>query len=491
MKKYLYIFLYLLLTSFPIYAASIVVQEQTVNSAGGSGYEKATILYDSVFKYPVRQVEETYTIDLLGTKTNLVKRVEFVGDHIIVKLKDGVSFSQLEKLNRKYGAFTRRKLLAANTFLVGFNEVQIDSVKSFGAVYNAATNIIEYAEPDYTVRLQDTTPNDYYFANGQAWEKIKTSCPAAWDILTGSGGVVVAIIDTGVDYTHPDLISNIWVNPGETGIDSNGVDMATNGIDDDANGFVDDVHGWDFYNNDNDPMDDYPHGTHCAGHVAAVGNNGIGTVGIGWSIKLMALKFISGSGAGTSSDAINCFKYVSWMRTNGINIRATSNSWTDDYSSGLKNAVKDNADNGVLCVAAGGNSVGNIDVNPVYPACFDLDSIICVSGTDSNDALYRPDVAVGITNVDLAAPAKDLVCTSLNGSYVLAKGTSYATPMVAGAAALLWEKEPRLTYKQVFKAIMDGVDPVASMQGNSVSGGRLNVYSALKHIPYGAVISVK
>jgi subtilisin family serine protease len=492
MKRFIYILVITFMGALSCRAAALVVMERTVNLADGSGYKRDVITYNSDSKYPVIQEENIYSVNLTGTKTNLVKTTEFVGDHIIVKLKDGVTVDQLKKLNHKYGAFIRRKLLAENTFLVGVKQVDVDSVRKFERLYRVATNIVEYTEPDYMATLQDTTPNDHYFTNGLAWEKTKISCPAAWDIVTGTGGVVVAIIDTGVDYTHPDLAANIWVNPGETGIDSNGVNMATNGIDDDANGFIDDVHGWDFYNNDNDPMDDYPHGTHCAGHVAAIGNNVIGTVGIGWNIKIMALKFISGTGAGPLSDAIECFSYVTMMCSNGVNIKATSNSWIDDYSASLENAVREHRDLGVLCVAAAGNDVGNIDVNPVYPACFDLDNIISVTGTDINDDLYRDDVAVGVLNVDLSAPAKDLICTTLNGGYGLGKGTSYATPMVAGAAALIWEKAPRLSHKQVFKAIMDGVDPVASMQGKSVSGGRLNVYKALRQvIPYGWMISVK
>ena len=493
MKKLSYILFLLLAKSTLTYAISIVAMEKTTLSADGKGYTRKSITYNSSFKYPIQQSSEIYAIDSSGTKTNLIKRKRFIGDHIIIKLKDGASRLELEKLNSKQGAFVRRKLFSKNTFLVAISNVQIDAVNNLASQYSAATNIIKYAEPDYMVELQDTNPNDHYYTNGVMWSRSKIECAKAWDLCTGTGGVIVAIIDSGIEYTHPDLAANIWTNPGETGIDSNGVGMATNGIDDDANGFIDDIHGWNFCNNgNNDPMDDFYHGTRCAGEVGAVGNNVIGIVGVGWNIRLMAMKFIDSAGHGTVSDAIECFDYVTMMRQKGINVRITSNSWTDDnYSSALEDAVKDNRDLGILCIAAAGNKTENIDVNPVYPACFDLDNVVCVTGTDINDELYTNIVGVGAVNVDLAAPARNVYLTNIGGHYGISSGTSYATPIVAGTAALIWEKAPHLKYQDVFKAIMDGVDPIASMQGKSVSGGRLNVYKALRHIPYGGLISIK
>ena len=493
MRNIIYILTFLI-TASQITAASIVAMEKITNLSDGSGYEKNTISFDISSKYPIKQITETFTVDSSGINTNSTKKSEFVGDHIIVKLQDGVSLDKLKKLNQKNDTFIRRKLMATNTFLVGINEVRIDSVRTIEKLYSAATNIVEHAEPDYKVKFQDTIPNDTFFLSHQ-WGKQKVQCPAAWDLESGTGGVIVAVIDTGVDYNHPDLASNIWVNPGETGIDSNGVNMATNGIDDDANGFIDDVHGWDFYSNDNDPIDGYGHGTKCSGHVGAIGNNGLGVAGVCWNIKIMALKFTSGSAVGYLSDALECFSYVAMMNEKNINVRITNNSWIDNASTIFENTIREQRDLGILCIAAAGNDRRNIDTYPVYPACFDLDNVISVGGSDSNDIFYVLSLVsgsnYGVTNVDLAAPAKIVVSTGTNGTYGTGNGTSYAAPMIAGAAALIWEKAPHLSHQEVFQAIMDGTDSVTNMQGKSVSGGRLNVYKALRRIPYGGVIHIK
>ncbi len=469
-------------------AAPIIVMEKSRSVTNGYTYNSLQYNYD--FKYPLIVTEQFYNTNNVTVATAPTKVFKYVADHILVKVKSVFSEQQLIALCKKYDLVVREKLPEQDMYLLGSDTVDIGTARNMVMLFNSFTGIVEYAELDSIIELQDNNPNDHYFTNGVMWSRTKIDCPKAWDLSVGTGGVIVAIVDSGIDYTHPDLAANMWVNPGETGIDSNGVNMATNGIDDDANGFVDDVYGWDFCNNDNDPMDDHSHGTHCAGQAGAVGNNVTGIVGVCWNIKLMALKFVNSSGGGTLSDAIKCFDYVTMMRQKGINVRITSNSWIDDYSSALEDAIADNRDEGVLCIAAAGNHVGNIDDNPVYPACLDLDNVISITGTDINDNLYVSDVAVGVQNVDLGAPAKDVYLTT-PGGYGIGTGTSYATPIVAGTAALLWEYAPGLSYRDVKKAIMDGVDPVSALQGKSVTGGRLNVFGALKSIYRGGVICVK
>ena len=233
---------------------------------------------------------------------------------------------------------------------------------------------------------------------------------------------MVAIIDTGIDYTHPDLAANIWTNPGE---------IAGDGIDNDGNGYVDDVHGYDFVNNDGDPMDDHFHGTHTAGTVGAVGNNGVGVTGVNWQVKLMALKFLGASGSGSVSGAVSALEYAVTM-----GVRLSNNSWGGGgYSQALYDAIKNSQVIGHVFVAAAGNSGVNSDLQPAYPASYDLDNIISVAAIDSSDNLASFSNR-GVVTVDLAAPGVAVLSTVLGGGYASYSGTSMATPHVTGAAAL-------------------------------------------------------
>src|SRR5262249_28581701 len=195
--------------------------------------------------------------------------------------------------------------------------------------------------------------------------------PLAWDVVQGSPDVVVGVIDTGIDYTHPDLVANMWTNPGE---------IPGNGIDDDGNGFVDDVYGYDFANDDPDPSDDYGHGTHVAGTIGAVGNNSVGIAGVSWRVRLMAIKFIGANGSGSSSGAVRAVNYAVQMGA-----RLTSNSWGGRGNSiALREAIAAAQAAGQLFVAAAGNSSSNNDTNPFYPASYDLDNVIAVGAIESD-----------------------------------------------------------------------------------------------------------
>ena len=194
--------------------------------------------------------------------------------------------------------------------------------------------------------------------------------PEAWDVRTTGGGLKVAVIDTGIDYTHPDLAANIWTNPGE---------IPGNGIDDEGNGYIDDVHGYDFANNDGDPLDDMGHGTHVAGTIAAVGNNGMGVTGVVWGdVQLVALKFLDANGSGSISNAIRAINYCV---ANGITI--SNNSWGSGVGFlALRDAIKTAGDAGHLFVASAGNDSDDADIAPTFPAAFDLNNIISVAATD-------------------------------------------------------------------------------------------------------------
>jgi subtilisin family serine protease len=229
------------------------------------------------------------------------------------------------------------------------------------------------------------------------------------------------VIDTGVDYTHPDLSANMWRNPGE---------IAGNGRDDDNNGYVDDVHGIDAQNLDTNPMDDDDHGTHCAGVIGAASNNGVGVSGINWSVRIMALKFLGPDGGSTAA-AIKCFEYVTMMKQRGINIRVTNNSWGGpDYSAALKTAMDAAGNAGVIHMTAAGNDGFDNDSKASYPANFTSPSVVSVAASNSAD--NRPNWSnYGRTNVDLAAPGYDILST-VRGGYAYMSGTSMATPQVSG-----------------------------------------------------------
>jgi len=223
---------------------------------------------------------------------------------------------------------------------------------------------------------------------------------AAWNIFTGSSNVVVAVTDSGINYNHIDLQTNIWVNPGESG-DS----KETDGIDNDGNGYVDDWRGWDFYNGDNNPMDSYSHGTHVAGTIGAVGNNDEGVTGVCWTVKLMALR--CGTGGSISTDAaISAIDYATDKKVNVINA-----SWGGpNYYQSLYAAINRARTKGILFVAAAGNYMGNTqwydnDEKAVYPSCYDLDNIVSVLSTDHND--NRSSFShYGKTTVDIGAPGR-------------------------------------------------------------------------------------
>jgi subtilisin family serine protease len=335
-----------------------------------------------------------------------------------------------------------------------------------------------YAEPNYLL-FSNTTPNDPQYPS--LWGLHNTGqnggtpgadihAPEAWDITTGSSAVVVAVIDTGIDYTHQDLAANMFRNE---------ADCNANGVDDDGNGKVDDCYGIDTANDDSDPFDDNHHGTHVAGTIGAAGNNSVGVVGVNWNVKLMACKFLSSGGSGSTSDAIDCLTYVAMMKDRGVNIVATNNSWGGGaYSQALYDAIDAQRQRGILFIVAAGNSGADNDAAPSYPAGYDLPNVLAVAATTRTDA--RPSFSnYGRQSVQIGAPGSEILSTFPGNSYSQLSGTSMAAPHVTGVAALLKAQDPGRDWRAIRNLILAGGDAISSLATTTVSGRRLNAFGSL------------
>jgi subtilisin family serine protease len=398
---------------------------------------------------------------------------QWVPGELIVKFKPGVSSAQKALLvqGQKVQDFT---FIGAEHWKIGDASV-VQAVAALEANPN-----VEYAEPNY-LQYALETPNDPLF--GQLWGMNNTGqtppgggtagtpdadidAVEAWDVFTGSSSVVVAVIDTGVDYTHPDLAANAWANPGE---------IPGNGIDDDGNGFIDDVRGWDFANGDNNPMDDNGHGTHCSGTIGGTGNNGVGVAGVNWNVKIMGLKFLTSGGSGSTANAISCIQYATMM---GVDVM--SNSWGGGgFSQALLDAIVAANAADIYFVAAAGNSGSNNDVTANYPSNYDSPNVIAVMATNNRDQrVVEPgwwSSSYGATTVDIAAPGLYIVST-VPGGYDNYSGTSMATPHVAGAMAMLRGRFPNISVADGKSLLLNiGNDPIPALSGLCVTGGRLNL----------------
>ena len=355
--------------------------------------------------------------------------------------------------------------------LVKLNGTTVDdAVMSFNA-----TSGVAYAEPVY-IRKIAAVPNDPDFTDlwgmnntGQTGGAIDADidAPEAWDISTGKNSVIVAVTDSGIDYTHPDLTGNMWFNAAEY----NGYA----GIDDDNNGYVDDIYGIDTINADSDPMDDHGHGTHCAGTIGAVGNNGIGVAGVCWDVQLMALKCFDQFGNGDTATEVECIEYAIEKGAHVINA-----SWGGfGYSQVAYDVIRKCAEKNIIFVASAGNdSWDNDSALPNYPSSYDLGNIIAVASTTDLDELsYFSNY--GETSVDLAAPGSNIYSTAPGGEYQYMSGTSMAAPHVTGACALVLSINQGMGALEVKDVLMRSVDSLTTLKELCVSEGRLNINSAL------------
>ena len=439
----------------------------------------------------------------INTQTS-AKSAPFVPGEFLVKFKPG---REKKSPSGLFGFFAKEKSITQ--FAPGLYKVVLKNSNDLETVMKSyrENKDVEYASPNYIITA-DFIPTDPRFI--EQWGLDNTGqtggapdsdidAPEGWDIENGaSRPVVVAVIDSGVDYTNPDLLSQIMMNEDE---------VAGNGIDDDGNGYIDDIRGWDMTScnerdgsgacispktPDNDPMDEHSHGTHVAGIIGAEGNNGVGVIGVNPSARIMLLRFLDKNGVGTTADAIEAVYYAI---QNGAEVMNASFGG-GGFSQPFYDALNDAQDRGMIFVAAAGNggedaSGDNNDISPHYPSSYDLDSVIAVAASDNRDALASFS-NYGPSSVDIAAPGVSVLSAVPGDAYALLSGTSMAAPHVTGIVSLMRSKYPNVSVLETRLALFEGVDQKTAFQGKLVSGGRANLRSALQSMqtPYEGTLNI-
>lgn len=432
---------------------------------------------------------------LTFAKANQSKAPAAVQGEYIVKMKgQTLNKSVLARL----GDYKEVIQAEAGTFVV----VKSASAKSLSAL--RSMDEVEYVEPNYLYQAIKSAPalpgtfspvvSEYFSRNtptdpqyGKLWGLENTGANepdklgnissnrgvkgadvnalAAWDITTGSKKVVVAVIDTGIDWNHPDLKNQMWTNKGE---------IPGDGIDNDGNGYIDDVHGWNASANNGSPMDGNAHGTHCAGTIGAEHNNGIGVAGVMADVELMAVKFLTDSGSGSLADAIKAIDYATKM-----NVDIMSNSWGGGgFSQALEDSIKRANEKGIVFTAAAGNDGTNNDSAPHYPSNYQVDNVISVASHTAQDNLSSFS-CYGRNTVHVAAPGSNILSTTPNNQYKVFSGTSMATPHVTGVVGLLIAQEGRINPKALRERLIKTSTPAAGYRRKVVANGRVNAYNFL------------
>ncbi|MGI8641330.1 MAG: S8 family serine peptidase [Pyrinomonadaceae bacterium] len=424
-----------------------------------------------------------------------VKRSADDREHeVLVKFRPEVSLSEIRKLAAKNNDTVEDKYEAIKGW-VAIDDLDGLDAKKVAEQYTQMTDLVAYAEPNNEIVLDDPTfipakdllsrkndanpilPNDPMFKDQWALnnagqdggkEKADLSALKAWLKTQGSDDVVVAVLDSGVDYMHPDLVANMWLRP------DNVPQYKDNEL-----GTINDLHGFNAADNQSDPMDDNGHGTHCAGIIGAEGDNDEGIAGINWKVEIMPLKFMGRGGFGTTKDAIEAINYAIDRKQKGVNVRVINASWGSTmYSKALEDTIRAAGEAGILFVAAAGNNSTDNDKRPHYPSNYDLPNVISVAALDRSDQLASFS-NFGIKTVHIAAPGRDILSTWLGDGYREASGTSMATPYVAGTAALVLASEPKLSVEKLRERILQSVDKIDSLNGKVESNGRLNAAKAL------------
>jgi subtilisin family serine protease len=441
----------------------------------------------------LRSSKSTTVSVATAPKADDAKRPTVSGEaELLVRFKPGVSVDEIKRIAARNNDLMDDEYEAVRG-LVSIDDLDDADIETTVRQYAAMSELVEYAQPNYEIRLdpevttasnrdllyRNTTgrPNDPQFE--QQWalnnlgqdggrERADIDALKAWVKTRGSEKIVVAVLDTGVDYTHRDLVENMWTRP----------DNIPQYADDELGSF-DDINGFDADANAADPMDDNGHGTHCAGIIGAEGDNGEGIAGINWNVRIMPLKFLGRGGFGSTKNAIESINYAIDRKQKGVNLRVINASWgSTQYSRALEDAIRAAGEQGILFVAAAGNSATDNDKRAHYPSNYNLPNVISVAAVDRTDSLTSFS-NFGAKTVHIAAPGRDILSTWLKNAYREASGTSMAAPQVSGVAALILASEPELSVTKLRERLLTSVDKLDVLDGKVSTGGRLCAAQAL------------
>ena len=403
---------------------------------------------------------------------------------VLVKFKSGVSLDAIDVLSARFNDRVEDRIENAPGW-IAIDDLDDASPAATVREYLLLPEV-EYAEENFEINLIQAVdsstvpvfPHDPQFIeqwalqnSGQRGGKegADISAPLAWATTTGSEEVVVAVLDTGVDYNHEDLKPNMWTRPANM-----------EAYQDAQLGSVDDEYGFNAVENVSDPMDDNGHGTHCAGIIGAEGENDLGIAGVNWKVRIMPLKFMNAGGSGTTKDAIESINYAINRKKAGVNVRVISASWgSTQRSRALEDVIRKAYEADILFVAAAGNSSVSNDRTPHFPSSYNVPNVVSVAALDRNDQLARFS-NWGAKSVAIGAPGVDILSTWLGNAYEEKSGTSMATPVVAGVAALIVAEHPGMSVDNVRKKLLASTDPIVALKGKTVTGGRINAAKALE-----------
>ena len=403
---------------------------------------------------------------------------------VLVKFKSGVSQDAIDALSARFNDQVEDRIENAPGW-IAIDDLDDASPAATVREYLLLPEV-EYAEENFEINLTEAVdssivpvfPHDPQFIeqwalqnSGQRGGKegADISAPLAWATTTGSEEVVVAVLDTGVDYNHEDLKPNMWTRP-----------ASMEAYQDADLGSVDDEYGFNAVENASDPMDDNGHGTHCAGIIGAEGENDLGIAGVNWKVRIMPLKFMNAGGSGTTKDAIEAINYAINRKKAGVNVRIISASWgSTQRSRALEDVIRKAYEADILFVAAAGNSSVSNDRTPHFPSSYNVPNVVSVAALDRNDQLAKFS-NWGAKSVAIGAPGVDILSTWLGNAYEEKSGTSMATPVVAGVAALIVAEHPGMSVDDVRKKLLASTDPIVALKGKTVTGGRINAAKALE-----------
>ena len=405
-----------------------------------------------------------------------INQAEAVPGEYIVRLKSKTSALNVQSISKSLASYIKSSIPALNIVVIKrpVFENSLSVMKSL-----QQNQLVDIVEPNYIYK-SSRLPDDILLeklwglrnigqkdSSGRAGVAgIDIGAEQAWDLEIGSEQMLVAVIDTGINFNHPDLINNLWTNEAELNGQAD--------VDDDNNGVVDDIHGYNSITGNGNALDDHGHGTHCAGTIGATGHDGKGIVGVNWKVKLMAVKFLASNGSGTLENALKSVDYATKMGAKVLN-----NSWGGGgFSQTLLDSIKRSHDAGTIFIAAAGNDGSNNDNKPAYPASYDVPNIISVAAI-ANKGEKATFTNYGKRSVHIGAPGVNIYSSVLGEGYESWSGTSMAAPHVSGVAALVWAHEPSLTALELKTRLLQTASPLPALKKITKTGGMVNAFFAL------------